>query len=286
MARGKNRDYLGLHAGKLRYHQWINLAMTIENGYLTAYQDGEVVGGVQYGEQDLLNTLQNNCIYEKNMDISITQHLQGSPYSMAGLPLYDDLQTNPFSAHVSNTVLYVASQPHAKGAHSTVGMMHELLVIRNAAFPAAQSQELSERTRPPRWRSMEELLAASGITVLKGLCLLEPGDDVYLSLQWGICPNVVCGAFCVNERIYVGDYFTNSAEDTIMSHNQERLPGQISTEQELPEIGYPMADDDSGEMFFSVENLFAEAENPLEASAGSILGFVLLDVLFPLWGPI
>lgn len=305
------RDYLGLHRGRVRYHQWIHLALTIEHNTLYAYQDGELLDAVAYGSSELEPL--NKCVYDTNMDLrtssdrSTAAGEQKRQRVSSGKAFYDSLITDPFAAHVNNTVLYVGSQPHSLGRHSTVGMVHGLVVLRNRALTPAQMRVLSEQTRPPSLPHLQALLREHRIPSLEGLCPVEVGGDWYRQREWGLCPEAVCGPVCIDDNIYLHDDPSRSARPqttlTVLQRaatlsevlglepnpTAESLsaltPLRRDRDDDKADIGYPAGAADADEAggaegrgWQSVGGLGARAD-------GMVLGGGALNAFLPIIGP-
>jgi hypothetical protein len=308
------RDYLGLHRGHVRYHQWVHLALTVEHNTLRAYQDGELLDAVAYGPGEIQPL--NKCAYETNMhvrasggkgDIAQTgkQHKVSS-----GEAFYDSLIADPFAAHVNNTVLYVGGQPNSLGQHSTAGMVHGLAVLRNLALSPAQVRELSERTRPPPSPHLQALLRQHRIPSLEGLCPVPVAGDWYRQWEWGLCPEVLCGPQCLDENIYLehwGEKAIPLISRRIAMTEALGIPSILATAAEeesgsgalhskvragsggtrpVPEIGHPLATSDGDDDVMGEDWQAQGNHGPMDAAAGLVLGGGLLNALVPALGPV
>lgn len=124
-AQGRQNDHLGFHRGSVRYHEWVHLAMTIENNLLVAYQDGERLDQLQYGAMDILPGPVNTCVYDVNTHMeAYNAHSKRTKKSLlkqsTGGAFYDTIVTDRWAAHANNTVLGIASDAHS-AEHSTIG---------------------------------------------------------------------------------------------------------------------------------------------------------------------
>jgi hypothetical protein len=193
---------------------------------------------------------------------------------------------------VNNTVLYVGSQAHGRGQHSTVGMVHQLVVARNVAYSAAQIARLSERTRPAASPALRRLLRAHGISSLDGICPAPVPSSFYEAVDWGLCPQEVCGDQCINENIYLGEVETNfvlsQEKQDLRAQTAQRLglgdglptPGgnthrSSAATEGLPAVGHPLGADG----IFDGGNEVAASFDPFELALGSSVLQVLLPVL-------
>lgn len=293
------RDYLGLHRGRVRYHQWIHLALTVEHNTLYAYQDGELLDGVAYGPSEIEPL--NKCVYDTNMHLRTSSDRKATVSGektrrvSSGEAFYDSLIRDPFAAHVNNTVLYVGSQPHSLGRHSTVGMVHGLVVLRNRALAPAEMRALSERTRPPALPHLQTLLREHRIPSLEGLCPIEVGGDWYMQREWGLCPEAVCGPLCVDDNIYLQDNHRFLAgmhptatlsealglepvpnADIHGSHSSGRRSGDVA------DIGQPAGAGDDVDGLEAGDRPGAGGHG---AEDGMVLGGGALNALLPILGP-
>ncbi|KAJ1418481.1 hypothetical protein B484DRAFT_481628, partial [Ochromonadaceae sp. CCMP2298] len=211
LARGEMGDSMGVWLGEVRYHQWMHLTLSVRGNVLSAYLDGELLGQMGLGERKPAacpynmqvqvdrggsggsGTASNASASTSSSTASVSSSIPRAPHPKA----YS--LTDPWATHPHNTVLQVMGLPG--GRHSSLGLAHGLVVVRNAALGGKQIAHLMAATAPPRLPTLARLLREYGVPSMEGLCAAKL--DFYTEWSWGLCPHMVCSGVCVDEWVYL-----------------------------------------------------------------------------------
>lgn len=306
MVRGAHdSDYLGFHRGEVRYHEWIHLAVTIHSdGTMSAYQDGTLLDTLKYGPRDIKPSTVQHCVYDHNMHTKThkarasftasTSTVTNPPTSAAvstspsntpstrinklfakssSASYFDNIVHNPWDAYVNNSILYVAGRMHHRGIHNTIGMVHNLHIVRNSALTGAQIRRLMTHSPPPRMPALQKLLQMYNIPSLQDFTPIWLTDDFYRSWEWGLCPEIVCGKVCMNDHIYL-DRYDRPVEMLRQSDNVGELFGFVE-----PVHLSPDNTTDQQQTLSSTD--IPDAVHKREAKGGVVNGKTLQDIGYP-----
>jgi hypothetical protein len=193
-------------SGRIRYHEWVHYALTVNETTLVAYVNGEFSEYVHLFPRGSKNS-NDVC-----------------PYANWTLDAHSLLQNKIPDVPVANTIFQVGGN---RGEECITGMVQDVIVVSNKALdqtgihqlmgqeqqPHQQSSHRQTHVHKPRFplptmtHMMRDLY---NIHSLEGLCTVDWSGDSYLMYSWGLCPDTVCGSICLPEEFFLDiDYVDN-----------------------------------------------------------------------------
>lgn len=182
MERDERGGPLGFYLGpEVRFHEWIHLTITYSDGTLNAFINGGHMGA------RLIKTSTVN---------------QWPPEGSS-------------QRYINNAILQAGGH---RRDDSLVGMLSSLTVHQGVAFNQQDILGLMTLTTPSRLPTLERLLKAEGKFGLGGLCPRSWQGNVFLQREWGLCPESICGPFCLDEGFFLHtrSQLTKGAEETYL----------------------------------------------------------------------
>jgi hypothetical protein len=254
-----NGYYLGTWPKKganVKYHTWMHIAVTVQNNVLNIYLDGAFLDyinvpfpTVPYKNQKFLhkcpyhlddmiypqknNNKQENIASDAELNSNSSNNDFGN-YNNNNIDIDNNndsfhIKNDKLSSFVNNTIIQLGG---VRGSKSTVGMVHDFVIVRNKALSASQIKKLIQKRPPPYLPTFKKLLPMYGVYNFDDFCPLKWKKNPYLLWTWRICPEEVCGEICFHESFFFSFDFVSSVNAKIESKLQHEKQRLFSTSKE------------------------------------------------------
>jgi hypothetical protein len=219
-------DYSGFSPPtSVKYHEWTHIAMTIEDGFVNAYINGEFLQKASFASSTRkcphTSSTRDFKFYDgspNNINIHNNENAYGN----------DDKDKNQEEI-ISNTIFQVAGGKHIP---SIPGMVQDVMIYRNVALSEDHIQQVMKFKRPVISKTLNSLMSLYGLYSLEGYSVKQWEDNYYLMIEWGICPGAVCGSVCLDEKFLLGHVSMKSnrsgGSDGVKIESQEYNKGKVS----------------------------------------------------------
>lgn len=170
---GPEGDHLGIWAGEVVYDEWIHLAISVNNNIMMLYQNGQFLDFLK------LDTIKSCPAWNyEAMIIKCTNSSSTTPYLMPRL-------------QIANTILNIGKTDYP--LINMHGLIENFVIIDNYAMSTNDINQLMEKTRPQENQFFHQLY-----DYYDDFCWISYENNFYLQLSLKICPDNVCGKFCLN----------------------------------------------------------------------------------------
>jgi hypothetical protein len=226
VAKDPSGDYSGFSPpSSVKYHEWTHIAMTIGDGYVNAYINGEFLQKATFASSTKKcphTSPKRDSKFYNDSPNNINAHNNENAHGNDDKDKYQE-------EIISNTIFQVAGGRHIP---SIPGLVQDVMIYRNVALSEDHIQQVMNFKRPVTSKPLKSLMSLYGLYSLEDYSVKLWEDSYYQMIEWGLCPGSVCGSVCLDEKFLLGHGSIKSNRsgdsDRVKTKGQENNEGKVS----------------------------------------------------------